>query len=94
MEEEGSRFPSGCQGSRAICGTLKEEDLEELSRDGVTLREALVSAGYQTVTTQKPFNFRTSTISFHRTRIKPRSSRAGAISSTTSTARFSLSCLF
>ena len=22
MEEEGSRFPSGCQGSRAICGTL------------------------------------------------------------------------
>ena len=54
----------------------------------------MVSAGYQTVTTQKPFNFRTSTISFHRTRIKPRSSRAGAISSTTSTARFSLSCLF
>ena len=48
MEEEGSRFPSGCQGSRAICGTLKEEDLEELSRDGVTLREALVSAGYRT----------------------------------------------
>ena len=26
MEEEGSRFPSGCQGSRAICGTLKEEE--------------------------------------------------------------------
>ena len=44
MEDEGSRFPSGCQGSRAICGTLKEEDLEEHSRDGVTLREALVSA--------------------------------------------------
>ena len=47
MEEEGSRFPSGCQGSRAICGTLKEEDLEERGRDGVTVREALVSAGYQ-----------------------------------------------
>ena len=47
MEEEGSRFASGCQGSRAICGTLKEEDLEEVGRDGVTLREALVSAGYQ-----------------------------------------------
>ena len=47
MEEEGSRFPSGCQGSRAICGTLKEEDLEELGRDGVPLREALLSAGYQ-----------------------------------------------
>ena len=47
-QEEVSRFPSGCQGSRAICGTLKEEDLEELSRDGVTLREALVSAGYRT----------------------------------------------
>ena len=47
MEEEGSRFPSGCQGSRAICGTLKEEDLEEVGCDGVTLREALLSAGYQ-----------------------------------------------
>ena len=47
IEEEGSRFASGCQGSRAICGTLKEEDLEEVGRDGVTLREALVSAGYQ-----------------------------------------------
>ena len=47
MEEEGSRFPSGCQGSRAICGTLKDEDLEEVGRDGVTVREALVSAGYQ-----------------------------------------------
>ena len=47
MEEEGSRFATGCQGSRAICGTLKEEDLEEVGRDGVTLREALVSAGYQ-----------------------------------------------
>ena len=47
MEEEGSRFSSGCQGSRAICGTLKDEDLEEVDRDGVTLREALFSAGYQ-----------------------------------------------
>ena len=47
MEEEGSRFASGCQGSRAICGTLKDEDLEEADRDGVTVREALVSAGYQ-----------------------------------------------
>ena len=47
IEEEGSRFASGCQGSRAICGTLKEEDLEEVGRDGVTLREALLSAGYQ-----------------------------------------------
>ncbi len=47
MEEEGSRFATGCQGSRAICGTLKEEDLEEVGRDGITLREALLSAGYQ-----------------------------------------------
>ena len=47
MEEEGSRFASGCQGSRAICGTLKDENLEEVDRDGVTVREALVSAGYQ-----------------------------------------------
>ena len=54
----------------------------------------MVSAGYQTVTTQKQFNFRTSTISSHRTRTKQRSSRAGVISSTTSTARSNLSCLF
>ena len=47
MEEEGSRFSTGCQGRRAICGTLKEEDLEEVGCDGVTLREALLSAGYQ-----------------------------------------------
>ena len=47
MEEEGSRFSTGCKGSRAICGTLKEEDLEEVGCDGVTLREALLSAGYQ-----------------------------------------------
>ena len=47
MEEEGSRFSTGCQGSRAICGTLKEEDLKEVGCDGVTLREALLSAGYQ-----------------------------------------------
>ena len=47
MEEEGSRFSTGCEGSRAICGTLKEEDLEEVGCDGVTLREALLSAGYQ-----------------------------------------------
>ena len=47
MEEEGSRFSTGCQGSRAICGKLKEEDLEEVGCDGVTLREALLSAGYQ-----------------------------------------------
>lgn len=47
MEEEGSRFTSYCLGSRGICGTLTEEDLECVSRDGVTLREALLSAGYQ-----------------------------------------------
>ena len=47
MEEEGSRFTSYCLGSRGICGTLTEEDLACVSRDGVTLREALLSAGYQ-----------------------------------------------
>ncbi len=47
MEEEGSRFTSYCLGSRGICGTLTEEDLECVSRDGVTLWEALLSAGYQ-----------------------------------------------
>ena len=47
MEEEGSRFASSCQGSCAICGTLREEDMQEVGHDGVTLREALLAAGYQ-----------------------------------------------
>ena len=47
MEEEGSRFASSCQGSCAICGTLRAEDMQEVGRDGVTLREALLDAGYQ-----------------------------------------------
>ena len=54
----------------------------------------MVSAVWQAATTQRPSNSRTSTISSRRTRTRQRSSRAGAISSTTSTAPFSSSCPF
>ena len=46
VEEEGSRFASSCQGSCAICGTLREEDLLEKYSDGVTFLEAANRAGY------------------------------------------------
>lgn len=46
IEEEGSRFASSCHGSRSIVGTLKKEDLDELDRNGITLRNAMIDAGY------------------------------------------------
>lgn len=52
------------------------------------------SAAYRTATTQRPFSFRTSTISSPKMKIRPRSLRAGVISSIISTARFTSSCLF
>ena len=51
------------------------------------------SAAYRTATTQRPFSFRTSTISSPKMKIRPRSLRAGVISSIISTARFTSSCL-
>ncbi len=46
VEEEGSRFMSSYVGSRAIAGTLTEEQLDEKDTQGITLREAMTKAGY------------------------------------------------
>lgn len=52
------------------------------------------SAAYRTATTQRPSSFRTSTISFPKTKIRRQSLRVGVISSIILTARFISSCLF
>lgn len=52
------------------------------------------SAAYRTATTQRPFSFRTSTISSPKTKIRRQSLRVGVISSIILTARFISSCLF
>lgn len=44
--EEGSRFPTALIGSRAMTGNLLSGDLERTDEEGVTLREALLAAGY------------------------------------------------
>lgn len=44
-EEEGSRFGSGVFGSRAMTGTITEEDLEKQDKDGITRRRALIEFG-------------------------------------------------
>lgn len=44
-EEEGSRFPGGLIGSRAIIGELGAGELEETDADGITLAEALRNWG-------------------------------------------------
>lgn len=46
LEEEGSRYPSSCHGSRAIVGSLKSEHLEEKDRNGVSFAKAMEGAGY------------------------------------------------
>ena len=45
-EEEASRFLAGYVGSRAITGTLRNENLQELDENGVSLEEAMRRAGY------------------------------------------------
>jgi len=45
-EEEGSRYGLGYIGSRAVVGKLTEKDLLQEDWDGVTLKEAMTSAGY------------------------------------------------
>ena len=52
------------------------------------------SAAYRTATTQRPFSFRTSTISSPKTKIRRQSLRAGVISSIILTARFSFQLSF
>ena len=46
LEEEGSRYASSCHGSRAIAGTLKEEDLKETDSQGISFAEAMQREGY------------------------------------------------
>lgn len=45
-EEEGSRFPSGYTGSRAIAVGLTDSDLEEVGEEGIALKRAMADAGY------------------------------------------------
>lgn len=46
IEEEGSRYASSCHGSRSIVGTLKKDDLEEIDQNGISIRNAMIKAGY------------------------------------------------
>lgn len=46
LEEEGSRYPSSCHGSRGINGLLKPEHLMEKDADGITYYDAMKKAGY------------------------------------------------
>ena len=45
-DEEGWRFGEGCFGSRCLCGTVTEADLQATDADGVSIREALAALGY------------------------------------------------
>jgi allantoate deiminase len=45
-DEEGWRFGEGCFGSRCLCGTLTEADLQATDANGVSIREALAALGY------------------------------------------------
>lgn len=44
--EEGSWFPYGCFGSRAMVGELSEDDLQWTNDEGITLAEAMRQEGY------------------------------------------------
>lgn len=44
-DEEGSRFGFGMIGSRAIAGTLTENDLEQRDENGMTIAEAMEESG-------------------------------------------------
>jgi allantoate deiminase len=45
IEEEGTRWGSGCLGSRAMMGLVSEEVLDRKDRDGITMSEAMESMG-------------------------------------------------
>jgi N-carbamoyl-L-amino-acid hydrolase len=47
-EEEGQRFKATFLASSALCGTFQTEWLEQKDADGITMREAMQSAGLQT----------------------------------------------
>ncbi len=44
-DEEGTRFHTTLLGSRAIAGTFREEDLESVDKDGITLARAMQEIG-------------------------------------------------
>ncbi|MEH7010435.1 allantoate amidohydrolase [Neobacillus niacini] len=44
-DEEGTRFHTTLLGSRAIAGTFREEDLESVDKDGITLARAMREIG-------------------------------------------------
>jgi len=46
LEEEGSRFVRGYTGSKAIVGELNDEDLQDTDASGLSLKEAMEGAGY------------------------------------------------
>lgn len=46
IEEEGSRFASSCQGSCSIVGTLKKGDLDELDKNEISFKDAMLECGY------------------------------------------------
>ncbi len=46
-DEEGWRFGEGCFGSRCLCGTVTEADLQATDADGVSIRGALAALGYR-----------------------------------------------
>src|SRR5699024_10867232 len=47
-DEEGTRFGFGMIGSRAVAGTLTENDLKQQDDDGITIRQAIQNAGLET----------------------------------------------
>lgn len=56
-DEEGARFRFGMIGSRAVAGTLRQNDLEKTDSDGVTIADAMRKVGLhpeQIATAQKP----------------------------------------
>lgn len=46
LEEEGSRFASSYLGSRFMTGRMDEAALDERDAEGITLRDAMIAAGY------------------------------------------------
>jgi allantoate deiminase len=45
-DEEGWRFGEGCFGSRCLCGSVTEADLQAADAGGVSIGEALAALGY------------------------------------------------
>ncbi len=46
-DEEGARFSFGMIGSRATAGTLKQEDLLNVDKEGISIAQAMISQGLE-----------------------------------------------